>query len=774
MNNNTIGNDDSNSTVGNGQTLPEDNMLHIMLRHRWTILSVTILFLAVGFIYLLKATPIFTSETSLYVEQSGPKIIGEYEGYATQSNNYLYTQAKLIQSVPIISAVVDNPQFADFRTFENIDNPVGYVQKHLAVEVGKKDDIVTISFDSPYPVEAAQIVNALRESYVDHHSKRKSSIVARVRRLLEQGRDDKALKKIRQQWRDFIKENGAISFENKDSHPIFQKLSKLSAAWTDAQLETINARANYEAVKSMMDEPARVKQYAAASTEGVRVYVNDVETELRRELKQEELELKNLKHICTDDHPAVQSKLDKIENIKDKLNNEAKEFAQAYLDRIELKWITAKQNEEELRVSFEAQDKAAQNLVVMAGEYSILQSEKQRMEDFYDSINDNIRRLSVTEDSGALNISVLEVGRPATSPSKPQKARVMALALFLGLMCGVGISFMRDWMDYRLRSADEIAAVLGVPVLGVIPTMPRSQEGTIPIQKGAFDLNRIITRSYQTIHTFVVSRILKGDLQGAVIDSVVSVDNNQIDKEGVVNCGQKVHLKPKSVVAEAYRTIRTAIFFGLPKGQAKTILITSPSPGDGKSTLASNLALTMAQAGQKTLILDADFRKPMQHNIFQTDNQRGLSHILAGSIPLDEAIYTAPIDKLNILTCGADVPNPSEILNSDPFAEMLKELCSRYDRIIIDSPPVGPVADSQILAAICDITLLVLRAEKSTRKHSQHARDSLLSVGGHLLGAVVNDVPQSHGRYGYYSNYGNYGSYGHYGYYSKKKEKEYV
>jgi len=244
----------------------------------------------------------------------------------------------------------------------------------------------------------------------------------------------------------------------------------------------------------------------------------------------------------------------------------------------------------------------------------------------------------------------------------------------------------------------------------------------------------------------------------------------ELDEQGIVARGQKVHLEPKSAIAEAYRTIRTAVFFGVPKGEAKTILITSPDAGDGKTTLVSNLAITMAQAGQKTLIVDADFRKPMQHNIFDFENGRGLSSVIAGTISLEEAVQPGPVKELDILSCGPEVPNPSEILNSDAFAEILKEeLARRYDRIIIDSPPVGPVTDSQILAAICDVTVMVLRAERSTRKHSQQARDVLGSVGSRLLGAVVNDVPRKHGRYGYYSGYGYYRGYGYYGDREKKK-----
>jgi len=569
----------------------------------------------------------------------------------------------------------------------------------------------------------------------------------------------------------------------------------------------MNAKADYEATKSIANEPAKIKQFAAA-TAGVRLFVNDRETQLLSELREAEVKLKNARYHCTEDHPSIQAIHVKIDHMKRQLDEQAKEFAEAYVEVMRLRWMTAKEREDELWASFDNQRQAAQDLGIKATEYSVLQSELNRAERICEILDDRIKELNVTEDVGALNISILEVAHPASSPSAPRRTRVMSMALVLGLMFGSGLAFVRDWLDYRLHSSEEISAILGIPVLGVVPTM--SGEPTIVThgQETWLRLKSIVAEVSQTIRSAVLSRIHKGKtkpkketimaraaahraLRASMFSNVAGSKAKTTvvrpptpsdakvtsEKQSFIEFGQKAYLKPKSLVAEAYRTIRTAVFFGIPKGEAKTILITSPAPSDGKTTLASNLAITMAQAGQRTLILDGDFRKPMQHKIFEIDGETGLSNVLTGTITLEEAIQPGPVEGLDILSCGQEVPNPSEILNSDAFAETLQDLSERYDRIIIDSPPVGPVTDSRILAATCDVTLLVLRAEKSTRKHSQQARDGLLSVGGHLLGAVVNDIPRKRGRYGYYSGYGHYSGYGYYGHYgyhgNREKKKEY-
>ena len=836
MNYNKLENGGSNSSFSQKTDAAQEQedllqtAIQMIWRRRWTILITTLLFLLGMFFYLLKAIPIYTSTSRLYVEQSGPKIMNEYEGIMTKSMNYLYTQGELMKSTPIITDVVNDQKIKQFETFESVDNVTAYVKKKLMVDIGRKDDIITVSFDSPYPVEAAEIVNSIVQSYIKYHSSHKRSTVSEVLKILqkEKTKRDEELSKKFEELLAFTRENSIVSLENQGGHVVLEKLTRLSTALTEAQLNALNAKADFEATKSMQDEPAKVKQFASASsTAGVRVFVSDTEAQLQAELRSAEIELKDARYHCTEDHPSVQAIHVKINRIQQELDKQAREFADSYIEVMRLRWMAACEREDELQESVNSQFQTARELGIKTAEYSVLQSELKRTERLCEILDNRIKELNVTEDTGALNINILEVARPADRPSKPERAKCIAMGLVFGLIFGGVFAVLRDMLDSRLRSADEISSVLGIPVLGIIPTifdrktiMQRGHkisnvfkrifggfhQGTsVPmnIDKGDFiresddsgnqtdnesfmehaqrmrsELERVrwhLRSNKQTLTKTAVSQ-LEPELEMKTLKTLTlrpeTADNDvkTSAKSNAAKRGQKVLLEPNSLVAEAYRTIRTAVFFGVTQNQARTLLITSPDPHDGKSTVASNLAITMAQAGQKTLIIDADLRKPTQHSIFEIESSdKGLSNLIAGAMDVEDAILPGPTSNLDILTCGIKIPNPAEVLNSDAFARVLRELVERYDRVIIDSPPVGLVSDGQILSALCDVTILVLRAETSTRRRGQQARDNILSVGGRILGAVVNDVQRGNGHYGYYYGYGRYSGYGYYGHTAEKQ-----
>lgn len=640
------------------------------------------------------------------------------EGVMTRSKNYLYTQAELLTSMPILNAALDSPGVRQMRTLAGFDNPIAYLKKCLNVEVGKKDDIVNISFDSPYPAEAAQLVNQVVDSYITYHATQKRSTSAEVLKILQTEkakRSEEMTNKLKAMM-TFKTQNMQLAFEGERGNVILQRLDRLSAVLTEAQLETIESKSYCESVRQMADDPAKLREFVEAKY-GKSAYakVDNENTLLDADLNRLELQLADLKrqHQLTADHPAVCEVERKIDWTKKRISTIDEEFARLQLSVAQQQYLSAKEKEQQIEGYFQEQRQLALSLNEQLAQYTILQSDWDQTKKLCDILDDRIKELNVTEDVGALNISILEVARAANKPSKPQKARIMGIALVLSLMLGGGLALLRDWVDQRIRSAEEASAILGLPMLGVVPSMSK--------------------------------------------------------KQSIADRGQVVQLDSKSLAAEAYRTIRTAVFFSVPDGQAKTLLVTSPSSGDGKTTLASNLAIAMAQAGQRVLILDADFRKPMQHNIFGIEKSPGISDYLAGLQSLNKTIQPSPVAGLDVLPCGSDVPNPSEMLNSRLFADIMEELSAKYDRIIVDSPPVMPVTDACILGAVCDVTLLVLRAEKSTRKTAQQARDGLLNVGAQVLGTVVNDVSRGKGRYGYY-HYGYYGT--GYGHGHKDRDKE--
>ncbi len=208
----------------------------------------------------------------------------------------------------------------------------------------------------------------------------------------------------------------------------------------------------------------------------------------------------------------------------------------------------------------------------------------------------------------------------------------------------------------------------------------------------------------------------------------------------VSDCGRVTHSDPMSSFAEAAKTVRSAIFFAGKSAPAKTILVTSPSPEDGRSVFSSNLAIALAQAGSRTLLVDVNFRNPSIPAIFEIARPAGLSDVLCGKIAVDRAIQRTAVECLDVLTCGTSPQSPENLLNSSGFSRLIDELALPYQHIVFDSPPVCRFADARILAASADLTVLVVRIGSTRQKLADRALEQLLNVGARVLGAVVNGV----------------------------------
>ena len=696
----------------------------VIWQGRWIVLGVLLLALACGLGYLLRATPIYESTSRIYVEKEGPTIISGDEGMVmTRSRNYLHTQAELFKSFDVLLMALEKLGAANLRSLAGVDHPAAFLKEMLIVSVGKVDEILSISVRSPYPLEAAQIVNAVVEAYHDYHSQKKQTTAAQVLQILrsEKQERDQELSDRLKGLVDFKKQAGVLLFESEQENLNIRRVASRWDALDAARLEALDARIALESFRNTMGNSLTQKELLPP---GLQAQLLTKEQEyrstrqvLRRELLIAEEELLRLRSELTEECPSVRATRSLTERICKEIaeldERWERESHEVGLLAAEHRASTANQKLEALEQAVQEDSKEAAEAMVKQAEYRVLESGVKRAESLCDLLDDRIKEINVTEDTGALNISILDVAKPGDSPVEPHKTRTMALALVLGLLLGAGLAFLRDWLDHRLRSSEEMARVLDAPVLGVLPHFK--------------------------------------------------------DFKDISRAGQRVHDEPSSFTAEAYRSVRTAVYFNAESREAKTLIITSPMSGDGKSTVTSNLAIAMAQVGQRILIIDCDFRRPTQHKIFGfeqgAEDVPDIVDVLEGRAPADRLILPSGIQHLDVAPCLTMISHPGEIINKPEFAKLLKELSQRYDRVLVDSPPVMPVADARVLGALCDAVIVVLRAERSGRKATELTREGLESVGAHILGTVVNDVPKSkggHGHYGYYgvSKYYRYDTYG--------------
>jgi polysaccharide biosynthesis transport protein len=675
--------------------VPMTSLVEIAWRSRSTVALCTVLCMAAALAYLLAATPKYTSESRIYVEQAGPQLL-ENTIQTRQSDSYLYTQAELLKSTPVLAMAVQSLSSGRLKTFQDVDNPTIFLKKRLEVSVGKKDDIIGVSIELPDSQEAAQIVNSVVDAYVMKYTEKKRSTTVEVLKILqnEKMKRDGELEQRSAAIHDFREKNADLTIEDDKGNVITKRFALLSEELTHAQLELIQAKAKCDSFAATLAAP---QQRAGIIKAAVAQGLIKRDEFLQQQVHALELSLSTESKRLGPMHPKVKKLREPLEELRERMNRSDAEVEDAYVRGLEqdyaLQQSLLKAKTEELQRNYDSQLGLTMQVNTKASKYLTLQDALRRTEKLCDILDDRIKELNVAENAGALNISILEVAQPGEKPTSPRKAAILGLGILAGLFFGFGLALLRNLLDHRLRSSDEITAMLELPLLGVVPHI-----------SGKHD---------------------RSDL------------------------GQMVANRPRSEVAEAFRTLRTAIHFNLPEGQAKTILITSPSSGDGKSMIASNLAIAMARADQTVLLIEADFRKPTQALIFELKTECGFSDVLTRQEPLDDMIMETGIKGLSILPCGPLPHSPAEIINSQGFRQALEVLSRRFDKIIIDSPPVMPVADARILGALCDITVMVLRAEKSTRRHSLVARNELQSVGAKILGVVVNSAPAGHGSYGY-------------------------
>jgi capsular exopolysaccharide synthesis family protein len=680
------------------------NIFPSIWRHRWIVLSITVIFVIGAVVFLRVVPPSFTATAELTIDP--PPIVPQL-GISVPSeggDGFLWTQIAIMQSPAVcMDAAKALRPYATQEELHVFTNEL----RNVTGDVGKKDSIISLTYTDKSADDASSIVNAIVQSYANYVSTAKGYTSHELIDVLnaEKKKYDDQLTAQRDAEIDFRKQHPDLQNVGANgANVITNELAQLFDAKTKAVLKESDITAAYNTAQQLREDLPKLEQYA--QSQAFRSPTSDEIASTRKAISDTEMQLSLLRGNYPDKNPFVVRDTVLLAEFNAKLQILAKHFGDEFMESLEL----AKVNSEEEVKALDEQIKISQGNAAHinddAGDLMKLQNLEAGTVKVVDALGQQIKTQqlqNVVSNIPTIRILASAVGSDATR--SPEPSRVLALTLAVGLAIGVGFSLVRDKLDHRVRSPEEIAGLLGLPVIGIVPHMKR---GLTPLARA-----------------------------------------------------QAVHWDPMSEVAESYRAVRTAVHFGVPAGQARTIVVTSPTPGDGKSTLASNLAISMAQAGKRTLLLDADFRRPVQHRMFELKDESGLTAVLAGQEPLSKAIRRTVVEGLDLLPAGPLPLNPSELLNGDSFASILEELTQKYDHIILDCPPVIAVTDARILGAVCDLSLLVLRAGKTTRQGAEMARTGLLSVGSRLLGVVVNDVARGEEQYGYYGSYAYRGDSGH-------------
>ena len=409
-------------------------------------------------------------------------------------------------------------------------------------------------------------------------------------------------------------------------------------------------------------------------------------------------------------HPALLQAQKALADVQERIDTEItflREKAAADLK-------VAKDRYQRLQESLAPIQQDAMNANVRLMEISALRADADRVRSLYNALLGQLLKVDVI-DRSSRNVSVLEYALVEDNPIYPQKIKGLLMAAFAGLGLGLALAFFIEYIDDSIKLAEEVERDLQLPFLGMVP---------------------------------------------AAQWSTTDLTAHRLDR-----------LKQQGGVAEAYRVVRAAVMFSTPREKLRSILLSSAVPREGKTTTCVNLSIGFAKIDERTLIIDADLRRGELHKYFGLKREQGLSEVLRGELPVEQAVQHTDIPKLDLITSGVYPPNPAELLLSWRLKETLDWAHKNYDRIVIDCPPIMGIADSAILGAAVDGVLFVIWAGRTSRRYVRVAKLTAVSRGAKIFGFILNNLEP--GRVGYYHYYPYYYSYYSQGYnYSRKGDDE--
>jgi len=688
---------------------------HVIVKRAWLIAGITFIALVLTSIYTYRMQPIYRAKATLEVESDSPQIPSLNDLYRQASNDdflFLATQTQVLQSDDLAwttmeqlglgrvaepvrardSAHKSAAQLAAAQKAAQIEGFKG----GLKVEQVKDSRILEVSYESTDPELAARIVNTLVANYMDFTFQSRYDFTQQATSWMEQQLEDlrRKVEKSQQALVDYERQNLIINVAGGTITD--QRLQDLSHDFTVAQSERVQRESVYELVKSNEGQIGAIVQNT--SLERLEDKYNDLKATYADSLNQ-----------YGPNFPKVVRLREQLNEVQGAIEKQRKLVVQ----RVRNDYLAAEGREKLLAAAMAKQKGEVAEINQRMVEHNILKREFDTNQQLYDNLMQRLKDATLSAGLHATNIHFIDRASPSTAPVRPNKVRNILAGLLMGLIVGVTLAFVAEAMDSSVRSTDEAERLTNAPALAVIPV-----ERELPRRR---QLPTIGTASPAT---------------GGV--------------------GLVVLHKPSSPLAESYRSLRTSVMLSMAPHPPQTLLVTSPQVGEGKTSTATNLAISFAQRGGPILIIDADLRRPAVARTLGVSNEKGLSSYLTGAHTLDEVLMQYEgVPNLWVLPAGPRPPDPAELLSSQMMTDTLAGLMKRFTQIIIDSPPVLLVTDGVVLSATVDGVILVVASGVTARGALVRARRILDNAGSRLLGVVLNKVDMRFDTY-YGSYYGSY------------------
>jgi len=743
------------------------DIMQIMLARKWVILLVFLVSFG-STIYYIKTTPyIYESKVLLMRETSTEKLPASIIGVEVESEKLDKGQEMLLKSVPLLQEI--QQKLSENYGF-NID--IKQLSQWLTLSSPKDSaNVVQLTAKGNLPEQAQAIANTAAEVYVSKLSEMKKSELSQGLEFLKQQMDqletkNKETERALSSFKD--KEGIIAATSDTDSGGLLGKLGSMQSDLLQAENDAELTKTQLQTIEKLIEEKKKLAKTSSASG------ISSQMDQIREKIINLQIELSNKLETQTEMHPEVMAIKKKIEAAQAQLDSEfSKMLAESGTTSLDpLKELQDLMGQYvTLTVELKGMEKRAslmkdrlnqfrsEHPELASKQVELMQLERQSRvyEQAYATLTSKYEDMRLMEQMKVAGLKVIDPAPLPSSPISPKVKQSIALGALLGLALGVMLVVFLHYIDDTINTEEDAQRYINLPVLGAIPKItPYKVPGT--------------AINWRSDNRTASDRKVRGN----------NGNSSKKSRDEMGNLlGHSLLYAPKNrhraSAKESYRNLAVNIEFASVDKPIKSLLVTSSAPGEGKTTTACNLAITMARPDMKVLLVDADLRRPRLHRILQKNRLPGLTDILTSSVEgngntLSNCITSTSVDNLYLLPCGAHISNMESLLASQKMADLIETLKNQYDMVILDSPPILSVADSIAIGSKVDGVLLVLFSGRTDSKTTNRSIDTLERVNANVIGTVVTDVDYAkhYGYYRYYRYYYHY--YHHYGTESERDE----